>query len=419
MTPPPPSQLLSVARAFRPLPASGGGLWFASDMPGFSQTYRIDGPDRFPVRLAPAQDRMLPVAETEYGLLVRQDRGGDETWQLALLEAGGGLRAVTHDTRAIHRDRVLSPDRRRVGLSFNPGGQADWVLGVLDLETGEIERWLDRGGNWSWLAWSPDGATGAVLEDVPTRSHHNRAHLLQRGAEPRQILPEALYVAGVTWAGNRLLALTDLGREFVGLVELDPDDPTAAVRRRLVDEDHDVLAAVPDPAGRRIAVVVNLGAHDGLRILDLETGTAEPAPALPPGMVYTDNSSTTADHIAWSPDGASLFVAWESPTLPAEIIELPAGTRWTRASGDPIGGLVEPKEVTFRSFDGREVPALHYRVDGTPRPTVVFFHGGPASQSRANFNAVIAVWVAAGIDVLAPNVRGSTGYGRLYYTLDH
>ena len=415
MTPPPPAQLLSVARAFRPLPASGGGLWFASDMPGFSQTYRIAGPDRFPVRAAPGQDRMLPVGETPFGLLVREDQGGNETWQLALLQ-GGGLRAVTHDHRAIHRDCVLSPDGRRVGLSFNPGGQSDWVLGVLDLETGEIERWLDRGGNWSWLAWSPDGTTAAVLEDVPSRSHHNRAYLLEHGLEPRQILAGALYVAGVTWAGDRLLALTDLDREFVGLVELDPDGGT--VRRRLVDEDHDVLAAVPDPAGRRVAVVVNEGAHDSLRVLDLETGAAEEPPALPAGMVFVDNSSVAADHVTWCADGTGLLVAWESPTAPAEIYELPAGTRWTRASGDPMDGLRAPREVSYRSFDGLEVPALHYRVDGTPRPTVVFFHGGPAGQSRANFNAVISMWNAAGIDVLAPNVRGSTGYGRHYYTLD-
>src|SRR5437588_5111481 len=114
-----PEHLLSVARACRPTPTAAGGLVLASDMAGFSQTYRMDGPDRFPVRLAPAQDRMLPVAETPLGLLVRSDQGGNETWQLALLEAGGGLRPVTHDPRAIHRDRVLSPDRRRVGLSFN------------------------------------------------------------------------------------------------------------------------------------------------------------------------------------------------------------------------------------------------------------------------------------------------------------
>jgi dipeptidyl aminopeptidase/acylaminoacyl peptidase len=414
---PPPGQLFSVARAFLPLPASsGGGLWFASDMPGFPQTYRIDGADRFPVRLAPGQDRMLPVGETPFGLLVRQDQGGNETWQLALLEAGGGLRAVTHDPRAIHRDRVLSPDRRRVGLSFNPGGQADWVLGVLDLRSGEIERWLDRGGSWSWAAWSPDGATAAVLEDVPTRSHHNRAYLLQRGAEPRQLLPDALSVTGVTWAGDRLLALTDLDREFAGLVEL---DGAGAVRRRLLDEEHDVLAAVPDPTGRHVAVVVNQGAHDELRVLDLETGArTDGATTLPPGIVYVDNSSTTADHVAWSPDGARLFVAWESPATPAEIYELPSGARWTRASGDEIPGVVIPSEVSYRTFDGLEVPALHYRVDGAPRPTVVFFHGGPASQSRANFNAVIAAWVGSDVDVLVPNVRGSTGYGRRYYELD-
>ncbi|HSR23019.1 MAG TPA: alpha/beta fold hydrolase, partial [Candidatus Eisenbacteria bacterium] len=139
---------------------------------------------------------------------------------------------------------------------------------------------------------------------------------------------------------------------------------------------------------------------------------------LPPGMVYVDNSSATTDHVRWSPDGERLFVAWESPTAPAEVYELPAGVRWTRASGDPLPGLVDPEEVGYRSFDGLQIPALHYRVDGSPRPTVVFFHGGPAGQSRANFQPAIAVWIAAGYDVLAPNVRGSTGYGRGYYSLD-
>jgi dipeptidyl aminopeptidase/acylaminoacyl peptidase len=75
-------------------------------------------------------------------------------------------------------------------------------------------------------------------------------------------------------------------------------------------------------------------------------------------------------------------------------------------------------EVVYRSFDGLEVPALHYRVDGSPKPTVVLFHGGPESQTRAHFNPTIAMWNAAGLDVLTPNVRGSTGYGVPYYSLD-
>jgi dipeptidyl aminopeptidase/acylaminoacyl peptidase len=64
------------------------------------------------------------------------------------------------------------------------------------------------------------------------------------------------------------------------------------------------------------------------------------------------------------------------------------------------------------------VPALHYRVDAAPRPTVVWFHGGPEGQSRATFRPEIAMWNAAGLDVLAPNVRGSTGYGRRYFSMD-
>src|SRR5947207_1195534 len=245
-----PEQLLSVARAFRPTPTAGGGLVLASDMAGFSQTYRLDGPDRFPVRLAPSQDRTLPVAETPLGLLVRHDVGGNETWQLSLVGPGGELRPVTSDRRAIHRDVRVAPDGRRAGLAYNPGGQADWVLAVIDLETGDVDPWLDRGGDWSWLGWSPDGRLAAVASISHT--HRSRAYLLERGGEPRPLLPAAAFVPGVTWAGRRLLALTDLDRDFVGLVEVDPEAPDR-VRRRLVDEPHDVLAVVPDPAGRRVA----------------------------------------------------------------------------------------------------------------------------------------------------------------------
>jgi dipeptidyl aminopeptidase/acylaminoacyl peptidase len=430
MTPLPPEQLLSVARAFRPVPTPSGSLYLASDLTGFSQTYRLDGPDRFPVRLAPGQDRLLPVDDTPLGLLVRTDVGGNETWQLALLQPDRGLRPVTSDRRAIHRDVSLSPDGASVGLAWNPGGQADWVIGVLDLRTGQIRNRVDRGGWWSWLGWSPDGRTAAVAQVLHDRTLHHRAHLLGPDGELRPILGDALLVEDVAWAGDRLLALTDLDREHVGLVELDPDAPDGpgAVRRRLIDEGHDVLAAVPDPSGRRVAAIVDEGAFDSLRLLDLASGTDLGAPwrsALPPGVVYSDNSSTTADHVRWSPDGSTLLIAWESSTSPAEIYELPVpgragveATRWTRASGDRLPGLVAPVSVSYRSFDGTSVPALHFRVDGTPRPTVVYFHGGPASQARAAFQPIIAMWNAAGYDVLAPNVRGSTGYGRRYYEMD-
>lgn len=412
---PRPEQLLAVARAYLPVPASDGTLYFASDMAGLSQTYRLDGAQRFPVRLAPSQDRTLPVGETPFGLLVRHDRGGNEIWQLSLVDEHGLLKPVTRDRAAIHRDVTLTPDRRRAGLAYNPRGQADWVLGVIDLTTGEIEHRLDRGGYWSWLGWTGDGETAIVAQQHHTLT--NEAFLLTPDGELRPLLSRAKRVSRALWAAGRLLALTDLDREFVALVEVDPTDPEQ-VTRRLIDEERDVLAAVPQPTGSRLATVVNEGAYDSLRVLDIIDGGEDWRAELPAGVVYVDNSTDVGHHLAWSADGERLLVSWESATAPAEIWELPAGVHWTRASGNPMPGLIQPSETSYPSFDGLEVPALHYRRGAGPAPTVVLFHGGPEGQSRASFNPLIAMWMAAGFDVLAPNVRGSTGYGTRYYSLD-
>src|SRR3977135_2581704 len=120
-----PDRFLTIARAYRPTPAPNGALLFASDMAGLPQTSRLGEPDLFPVRLAPSQDRTLPVAHTPLGLLVRVDAGGNEVWQLGLVDGRGDLRLITRDDRAIHRDVTVAPDRRRAALAYNPGGQAD------------------------------------------------------------------------------------------------------------------------------------------------------------------------------------------------------------------------------------------------------------------------------------------------------
>ena len=92
--------------------------------------------------------------------------------------------------------------------------------------------------------------------------------------------------------------------------------------------------------------------------------------------------------------------------------------RWTNVNPEPGAGLIEPIETTYTSFDGLEIPALFYRVDDKPRPAVVYFHGGPESQSRGEYRPIYHLMTSVGINVLAPNVRGSTGYGYRYQSLD-
>ncbi|HEX6547407.1 MAG TPA: prolyl oligopeptidase family serine peptidase [Candidatus Dormibacteraeota bacterium] len=405
---------LTAARAYAPVPAPDGSLWFASDLAGHTQLFRIAGPESWPQRVVPTSDRILPIGITPGGLLVRTDRGGNETWRLGLISAAGEWRALTRDTKAMHLSPTLSPDQKRAGLSFNPGGRVDFALGVIDLESGDIETWAECPGMWRWAAWSPDGER-ALVEHVisPTRVE---TYLLARGGDLQPVLPEARRIFDAAWAHGRMLALSDLGSEFIRLVDAASGTPVYDAPGR------DLRMWLPDPTGARAAIAINAGAYDELVIVDLSDGRElqRLEPPGGPGVVHADNVTEPGLNAAWSPDGDRLFVAWDTPIAPADIYELPSGRRWTAAGTSAPPNGIRPEAVSYRSFDGLEIPALHYRAPSPngQRKTIVHIHGGPEGQARGNYIPHVQLLLAGGLDVLMPNVRGSTGYGVRYFSLD-
>ena len=405
-------RLLSVVRATRPLPHSGGELYYASNITGRAQVFRQAAAGAEPELLGPSENRMLPHAHTPLGLLVRADHGGDEIWQLGLL-AESGYRPLTTDPRAIHRSAILHPDQRRVGLSWNPGGQADMVLGELDLATGSLATWATPGGFWEWAAWSPGGHRAAVVKLMGTPTE---AYLLDRDATLTRVLPGALRTYPVEWREDGLLVMTDLGRDYVGLA-LVTEGRLEEVARWIFEEEHDLEGVRVAPSGSKAALVVNEGIYDTVRIVELPSGTTLERLPLPPGVVTNDHSGGPDYHVAWKPDGSGLFVSWEQPTHPAEIYEWPGANRRTFSS-EPPDDLVAPIESSYQSFDGLSIPGLFYRVDETPRPAVVEFHGGPEGQSRATFVPIAHLLNSIGVNVFLPNVRGSAGYGMRFQSLD-
>jgi len=403
-------RLLSVARATRPMPAPDGSLYFASNRGGHAQVYRQTAAGVEPELVFASETRMVPHAHTPVGLLVREDRGGNEIWQLGLV-SDGRHRPLTTDARAIHQSVTLHPDKRRVGLGWNPGGQADVVLGELDLATGEMTRWAEPRGFWLWGAWSPDGKRAVVSKSMGTPTE---SYVLERDGRLTRLLPSALRVHPVEWLAEGILVATDVGRDFLGLGLIDPEQPES-VSRWLLSEEHDVEGTALDPDRKRLAVVVNEGIYDSVRVVDLEREIDRAV--LPPGVVIADHSGDPGYHVAWSEDGESLFVSWELATRPAEIYQWPGATRWT-FTGDLPAGLVEPQETSYTSFDGLTVPSIFYKVDDAPRPAVVYFHGGPEGQSRGGYLPAAQLLTSIGINVMLPNVRGSTGYGIRYQSLD-
>ncbi len=406
-------KLLAAARATRPLPGPDGGLFFASDVDGHAQVYRQARAGATPTRLITTETRMIPHAHTPLGLLVREDRGGNEVWQLGLI-SGDGHRSLTTDTKAIHQSVTIHPDRLRVGLGWNPDGQANVVLGEMDIASGRLTRWAEPGGFWGWGAWSPDGARAAVVKIMGTPTE---GYILDRDGTLTRMLPTALRVNPVEWLDEGILVMTDLDRDFMGLAIVSPERPTE-VARWLLAEDHDVEGAALDPAAAKAAVITNEGIYDGIRIVDLRTAGIVGRVTLEPGVTVSNHSGEQGYHVGWSHDASRLFVSWELPTRPAEIYEWPGGERWTFTAAALPTGLVQPVEVAYESFDGLMIPALFYRIDERPRPAVVQFHGGPEGQSRGGYLPLAHLLNAIGVNLLLPNVRGSTGYGIRFQSLD-
>jgi dipeptidyl aminopeptidase/acylaminoacyl peptidase len=157
-------------------------------------------------------------------------------------------------------------------------------------------------------------------------------------------------------------------------------------------------------------------------VRSLEQKTERSVGGLLDGALYT----YWQHGLAWDPTGQRLSISWTgSAANPNVFIWSDAqndAQQVTHASGLGVDAsqLIEPEHVHYPTFDGRQIPALFYR---SPKarglaPCVVWVHGGPEGQYRPTFQPLVQSLVSAGFAVLAPNVRGSSGYGRDYMHLD-
>lgn len=173
-------------------------------------------------------------------------------------------------------------------------------------------------------------------------------------------------------------------------------------------EAHDVIAFVAAATGHRAAAVINTGIDDEIRIIGLPSGKVIDHATFGTGIVMQDHTASSGRHITWSPDRRRLFVSWDTPTRPAEIVDYPDNQRWTHVNANEPAGLIEPLETSYRSFDDLTIPAIAYRIDGKPRPTVCLFHGGPEGQSRAGYAPLHHLLNAIGINTAFISSRSTT-----------
>jgi dipeptidyl aminopeptidase/acylaminoacyl peptidase len=360
-------------------------------------------------------------------ILLSMSRGGNENYQVHWLDQANFRTVLLTDGKSRYSIGPANADATRIVLSSNERNGRDTDLYIADPRKPDARELVFATDRQFWTAadWSQDGKTLLLARYVSANESHpalfdvaakRLTELPLPTDAPAAISamafsPDGKYAYVATDAGSefRQLALLDLGtKKYTWLTQDIPWD----ISDLAVDEKSGAVAAVTNENG-----LGRLYLFEGRSPIELKRR----AVALPAGII---------SGLEFSPDGKSLGMTLAASNAPAEAysLDLASGqtTRWTFSE---VGGLdpskfVSPEQVRFKSFDGREVPAYYYRVkDASPArkaPVLINIHGGPESQFRPFFSGATQFYVhELGIAVIAPNVRGSSGYGKTYLKLDN
>jgi dipeptidyl aminopeptidase/acylaminoacyl peptidase len=284
------------------------------------------------------------------------------------------------------RSLLAVTENLTTGLLIDPDVGARSVVAK-----GELISLLDVSAGRALLRVGPRGARHVVSRDLISAQDH----FWVRGEQ-------ATFGAD----GETVFARDESG-EFPALVRLDADGSTVLASSGAAAE---VEAFALSPAGNALAVLWNIqGGQSEISLLSVDGGEVR-RPALP---------GSVAAGLSWNVDGSRLAFAAEGPGQPHGVWVHDGETRAVSATA-AAEGAVRPTLETFPGHDGLALTGWLFRPGGDgPHPTVVWLHGGPEAQERPGHQPLFQALVSQGIAVFAPNVRGSSGFGRSFVNADN
>jgi len=365
----------------------------------------------------PVTGRLSPAGGT---LVAIKDTGGGEFFQLYTLQ--NGHLALLTDGKSRNNFGSWDKEGRLVGYASTRRNGTDTDLYVIDPKDRSTDRLVAQvqGGGWNFADFAPGGEEAAILNGKSvTKADPYLLDLATGKLTPIGDLKKDIAYGNLTFAPDGTLwATSDENSDVARLGRLDPRTrrftPVSPPSRWDVEQ-FDI-----SKDGRTIAYSVNEAGSSRLYLLDVTSGQIRPVAALPAGVM---------GGMQFAPWGALGF-SLSSAKSPSDAFSLdPATLQITRWTASETGGLdatanVEPQLVEVKSFDGEPVSGFLYRPDPRQfpgkRPLIINIHGGPEGQSRPGFlgrnNYLIN---ELGIAIFYPNVRGSTGYGKRFVSLDN
>src|SRR5882757_8305822 len=403
-----------------------GAMLVATRFGDVEQVHRIATPlgmreqlTFYPDPVSAARAPRTPPANGQGNAFVfLKDQGGDENAQIYYYSSSAHVQQLTPG-KFLHGSPVWSNDGKRVAFYGNERDGISYDVYVTDIGSTHAPRLVAGGQQDSWypLDWSPDDRKLLLWKYVSiNESYLFIADVYTGTLTPVDASGRKIGIRSAKFApdGRGIYLACDEDGEFAQLRYL---DPVSHEVRKLTDriqwdiEDFDVSVD-----GRYIAYVANEDGRSRLTVLDT-LGKLELAPVgLPDGRII---------NVGFDKTGHRLGFSAESAQSPRDVyvydLNRNALERWTRSETGPldVGTFVPAELVRYPTWDRvaggqRMISAYLYKPRGPgPHPVLVDIHGGPESQARAGWSPWVQYLVnELGYAVIAPNVRGSAGYGK-------
>jgi dipeptidyl aminopeptidase/acylaminoacyl peptidase len=406
----------------------GEQVIFTTNITGRLNLWKVSATGGWPIQLTQSDDRQVGAAWSPDGkwLLFQQDSGGNELWDVYAVPADGGEVVNLTRTPDIREENpVWSPDGKTIAVAYKPKQSTAYDLALIDWTTRQVNKITHEAiPNYSWssVAWSPDGKTlyanrmnaGFTDSDVYSIDINSGQAI---SLTPHQ--GDTFYAASSLSPDGKTLLITSTekgGYKNVALLDI-----TNRKLRWVTDIKWEATSGGFSPDGNSFTYVINADGRQDVYLTNTSSMRAQAQKIPLPEGVNGFSGSFPAYPRPFSPKGKLLLLSHESAVEPADYWVYDFGRRsakqltYSTVASLKSAALPTSQIVHYKTYDGKVISALMWVPLNLKRdssnPGLVLPHGGPTGQTRDYWNREVTALVSRGYVCIAPNVRGSTGYG--------
>ena len=407
-----------------------GGAWspdgrqvvLTTNLTGRLNLWKVAAAGGWPIQLNQSEDRQYSATWSPDGkwIVYEQDKGGDEIFDLYAIPADGGTPVNLTNTPTISETGArFSPDGKSIVFGYKPKVAPVNDLALLDWQTHKVRKLTEEGDkNYSWVGpvWSPDGHTiyasrtrvdfaDADIYSIDVATGQKQNLTAHQGSV-------VFLLTDVSPDGRTVLLTSNQKGGFNNVALLD-----VATKKLtwVTDLKWEASAGDFSPNGKSFTYEVNEDGRSDTYIADVSTLRAQRL-NLPEGL-----NTPVGNPRAWSPDGREVLLSHQSSQQPADRWVYDIAKRQSRQLTFSVIASLNPADlpashlVHYKSFDGQIISAFLWVPFNLKRdasnPGIVLPHGGPTGQTEDSFSRTAQALATRGFVCIAPNVRGSTGYG--------